>query len=87
VLGESKMGVFVALKSSARNSNLLSSLNGNCFWMLRSAVENHPMRLVVDTGSPDVMLFESRMSDSAGLQTLGTQETVNASGSLRLRKV
>jgi hypothetical protein len=32
-------------------------------------------------------LFESRISDSAGLQTIGTQETVNASGTLRLRKV
>jgi predicted aspartyl protease len=54
---------------------------------IRTRLQNHPMRLVVDTGSPDVMLFESRMSDSAGLQTLGTQETVNASGTLRLRKV
>jgi predicted aspartyl protease len=54
---------------------------------IRTRLQNHPMRLVVDTGSPDVMLFESRMSGSAGLQTLMTQETVNASGTLRLRKV
>jgi predicted aspartyl protease len=54
---------------------------------IRTRLQNHQMRLVVDTGSPDVMLFESRMSDSAGLETLGTQETVNASGTLRLRKV
>jgi predicted aspartyl protease len=54
---------------------------------IRTRLQNYPLRLVVDTGSPDVMLFESRMSDSAGFQTLGTQETVNASGTLRLRKV
>jgi predicted aspartyl protease len=54
---------------------------------IRTRLQNHELRLVVDTGSPDVMLFESRMSDSAGLQTLGTRETVNAGGTLRLRKV
>jgi Aspartyl protease len=54
---------------------------------IRTRLQNHLLRLVVDTGSPDVMLFESRMSDSAGFQMLGTQETVNASGTLRLRKV
>jgi predicted aspartyl protease len=54
---------------------------------IRTRFQTHQLRLVVDTGSPDVMLFESRMPDSAGLQTLGTQETVNASGTLRLRKV
>ncbi len=54
---------------------------------IRTRLQNHQLRLVVDTGSPEVMLFESRMSDSAGLQTIGTQETVNASGTLRLRKV
>jgi Aspartyl protease len=54
---------------------------------IQTRVQNHPLRLVVDTGSPDVMLFESRMLDSTGLQTLGTQETTNASGTLRLRKV
>jgi predicted aspartyl protease len=54
---------------------------------IRTRFQNHQLRLVVDTGSPDVTLFESRMPDSAGLQTLGTQQTVNASGTLRLRKV
>jgi predicted aspartyl protease len=54
---------------------------------IRTRFQNHQLRLVVDTGSPDVMLFGSRMPDSPGLQTLGTQETVNASGTLRLRKV
>jgi predicted aspartyl protease len=54
---------------------------------IRTRLRNHQLRLVVDTGSPDVMLFESRMSDTTGLQALGTQEAVNASGTLRLRKV
>ncbi len=54
---------------------------------IRTRLQNHQLRLVVDTGSPDLMLFESRISDSTGLRTLGTQETVNASGTLRLRKV
>jgi hypothetical protein len=54
---------------------------------IRTRLQNHQLRLVVDTGSPDVMLFESRMSDTTGLQALGRQEAVNASGTLRLRKV
>jgi predicted aspartyl protease len=54
---------------------------------IRTRFENLQLRLVVDTGSPDVMLFESRMPDSAGLQTLGVQKTANASGTLQLKKV
>jgi hypothetical protein len=54
---------------------------------IRTRFENLQLRLVVDTGSPDVMLFESRVPDSAGLQTLGVQKTANASGTLQLRKV
>ena len=33
------------------------------------------------------MLFESRMPDSASLQTLGVQQTANASGTLQLTKI
>jgi hypothetical protein len=33
------------------------------------------------------MLFESRMPDSASLQTLGAQQTANASGTLQLTKI
>jgi predicted aspartyl protease len=54
---------------------------------IRTTLQNHRLRLVVDTGSPEVTLFESRISDSSGFQTIGTQDTVNASGRLRLRKV
>ena len=54
---------------------------------IRTRLQNRQLRLVVDTGSPEVLLFESRIPDSSGLQTLGTQETANASGMLRLRKV
>ncbi len=54
---------------------------------IRTRLQNHLLRLVVDTGSPDVMLFESRMPDFTGLQTLGTEETANVSGTLRLKRV
>ena len=54
---------------------------------IRTRLLNQQLRLVVDTGCPDVMLFESRLPHSIGWRTLGTQETSNASGTLRLRKV
>jgi predicted aspartyl protease len=54
---------------------------------IRTRLQNQQLRLVVDTGCPDVMLFASRMPDSNGLRTLGTQQTANVSGTLRLRKV
>jgi predicted aspartyl protease len=54
---------------------------------IRTRLQNQQLRLVVDTGCPDVMLFESRLPHSIGWRTLGTQETANATGTLRLRKV
>jgi predicted aspartyl protease len=54
---------------------------------IRTRLQNHQLRLVVDTGCPNVVLFESRMPDLTGLRTLGTQETANVSGTLRLRKL
>jgi hypothetical protein len=49
--------------------------------------QSQNLRLVVDTGSPDVMLFESRMQDTTGFEMLGTQKTVNVSGTFKLKKV
>jgi predicted aspartyl protease len=54
---------------------------------IRTRLQNRQLRLVIDTGSPGLMLFESRMPDSTGWQTVGTQETATASGPLRMRKV
>ncbi len=54
---------------------------------IRTKFQDLQLRLVVDTGSPDVMLFESRMPDSASLRTLGVQKTANASGTLQLTKI
>jgi predicted aspartyl protease len=54
---------------------------------IRTKFQNQQLRLVVDTGTPDLMLFQSRMPDSTGLQTLGTGKTANLSGTFRLKKV
>jgi hypothetical protein len=54
---------------------------------IRTKFQNQHFRLVVDTGGPDLMLFQSRMPDSTALQTLGTEETANLSGTVRLGKV
>ena len=54
---------------------------------VRTKFQNQHLRLVVDTGGPDLMLFQSRMPDSTPLQTLGTEDTANLSGTVRLRKL
>jgi hypothetical protein len=48
---------------------------------------NRPLRLVIDTGTPDVMLFQSRMSDPISFQMLGTQRVSDVSGAFQRRRI
>lgn len=54
---------------------------------IRMGFENRQLRLVVDTGDPELVLFQSRMPDTTGLQALGTEEVTDVSGTFQRRKV
>jgi hypothetical protein len=54
---------------------------------VRMGFQARQLRLVIDTGGSDLMLFQSRMPDSTILQTLGTEKTANVSGTFPLRRV
>jgi predicted aspartyl protease len=50
-------------------------------------IQTRQKRIVIDTGSPELMLFRSRMPDSGGLRLLGTDMVVDAGGTFQRRRV
>ncbi len=52
---------------------------------IRTRFEDRQLRLMLDTGTPDLMLLQSRMPDSTSWQTLETEKAANVSGTFRRR--
>jgi hypothetical protein len=54
---------------------------------VRMTFQTHQLLLAIDTGGPDLMLFNSRLSDSTGFQELGTEKVADVSGAFQRRRV
>jgi hypothetical protein len=54
---------------------------------IRMEFQTRQLRLVVDSGSPDLMLFQSRMLDSNGFQELGSEKVTDAGGTFQRKRL
>jgi hypothetical protein len=53
---------------------------------IRMRFQNRQLRLVVDTGGPDLMLFQTRVPETAALQELGSEDLADVSGTSQRRR-
>ncbi|HXY50269.1 MAG TPA: retropepsin-like aspartic protease [Terriglobales bacterium] len=54
---------------------------------IRMGLPGRQVRMVVDSGSPDLMLFRSRGFDSTSFEALGTENVTDVSGTFQRRKI
>jgi Aspartyl protease len=54
---------------------------------VRIGFQDRRLRMVVDSGGPDLSLFRSRVSEPTGLQALGTESVADAGGTFQRTKV
>jgi hypothetical protein len=54
---------------------------------IRMESQHRQLRLVIDTGGPDLMLFQSHVPDSTGFQALGTEKVADSGGTFQRRRV
>jgi hypothetical protein len=54
---------------------------------IRMETQHRPLRVVIDTGGPDLMLFQSRIPDYTAFENLGTEKVMDFGGAFQRRKV